>query len=84
MNDLSENNAIKFVNISKKKAGIFANFKVKGIRGGATFSANISVDLSSAEVDTTDPLEKIIDACARLGVREFKRSEFEFAGITSI
>ena len=84
MNDLSENNAIKFVNISKKKQGIFANFKVKGIRGGATFSASISVDLSAAEVDTGDPLEKIIDACARLGVREFKRSEFEFAGITTI
>lgn len=84
MNDLSENNAIKFVNITKKKQGIFANFRVRGIRGGATFSASISVDLASAEVDTGDPLEKIIQECARLGVREFKKAEFEFAGITSI
>jgi len=31
-----------------------------------------------------DILEKIIEECARIGVKEFKRSEFQFEGISSL
>lgn len=81
MKNIADNNMIRFINITKKKDGIFANFKVKGIRGGTAFSASISVDISSAEVDPTDPLEKIIEQCARMAVREFKKAEFQFEGM---
>lgn len=83
MKNLAENNLIRFINLTKKKEGLFANFKVKGIRGGVLFSASISVDLAAAEVDPADPLEKIIEACAVLAVREFRRAEFQFEGLTA-
>jgi len=84
MKDLAENNLIRFKNISKKKEAIYANFKVKGVKGGVNFSASITVDISAAEVHAGDVLEKIIEECARIGVKEFKRSEFQFEGLTSI
>ena len=84
MDDLSQNNLIRFKNISRKKNAIFANFTVKGIKGGVNFNASISVDLSAAEVHPGDILEKIIEECARIGVKEFKKSEFQFEGIASI
>lgn len=85
MKNIAENNLIRFINISKKKDGLFANFKVKGIKGGTSFSASISVDLSSVEVDISeDNLEKIIEECARVAVKEFKKAEFQFEGMTSI
>ncbi len=33
MNNLAENNLIRFINITKKKDGIFANFKVQRDKG---------------------------------------------------
>lgn len=84
MKDLAENNLIRFKNISKKKEAMFANFIVKGIRGGVNFSASISVDISAAEVHPGDVLEKIIEECARIGVDEFKRAEFQFEGMATV
>ena len=84
MNDLAENNLIRFKNISRKKEAIYANFKVKGVRGGVNFSASITVDISAAEVHAGDVLEKIIEECARIGVKEFKRAEFQFEGLVSV
>ena len=85
MKDLAENNLIRFINITKKKEGLFVNFRVKGIRGGMTFSASISVDLSAAEVDPTkDPLETIIEQCSRIAVREFKKTELQFEGLVAV
>ena len=84
MDDLAENNLIRFTNISKKKEAIYANFKVKGIRGGVNFAASISVDISAAEVHAGDVLEKIIEECARIGVKEFKKAEFQYEGISNI
>jgi hypothetical protein len=84
MKDLAENNLIRFKNISKNKESMFANFKVKGIRAGVNFSASISVDISAAEVHAGDVLEKIIEECARIGVAEFKRAEFQFEGISVV
>lgn len=84
MKTLTENNLVRFKNISKKKDGLYANFKIKGIRGGTTFTASISVEMNAAEVDLADSLEKIIEECARIGVDEFKRCEFEFEGLTSL
>ncbi len=81
MKDLSQNQLIRFISITKKKEGIFANFKVKGIKGGAQYSASISVDISAAEVDPSDPLEKIIEESARIAVREFNKSEMQFEGV---
>ena len=76
--DLAENNLVKFISISKKKTGLFANFRVKGLKGGATFSSSISVDVGQANVDASEPLEKIIAECARIAVREFEKTKFEF------
>ncbi len=84
MKDLAENNLIRFKNISKKKETMIANFKVKGLRNGVNFTASISVDLSAAELHPGDILEKIIEECARLGVNEFKKADFQFEGLTSI
>ena len=84
MDDLTENNLIRFKNISKKKNSMFANFKVKGIRGGVNFSASISVDLSAAELHPGDVLEKIIEECARVGVNEFRKAHFQIEGIAQI
>lgn len=84
MKNLAENNLIRFINISKKKEGLFANFKVKGLKGGTSFSASICVDLSAASVDPGDSLEKIIDECARMAAREFKKSELQFEGLPAI
>lgn len=83
MKDLAENNLIRFKNISKKKETMFANFKVTGVRAGVNFSAAISVDISAAEVHPGDVLEKIIEECARIGVLEFKKAEFQFEGMTA-
>ncbi len=82
MKNIAENNLIRFINITKKKDGLFANFKVKGLRGGTSFTASISVDLAAAEVESSDPLEKIIEDCARMAVKEFKKSEMQFEGMT--
>jgi hypothetical protein len=84
MKDLVENNLVRFKNISKKKNGIYANFKIKGIRGGTTFTASIAVDIDAAEVDAGDSLEKIIEECARIGVEEFKKCEFQFEGLATV
>lgn len=84
MEDLTENNLIRFKNITKKKDTMHANFKVKGLRAGVNFTASISVDISAAEVHPGDVLEKIIEECARIGVKEFKKAEFQFEGITSV
>lgn len=84
MDSLADNNIIRFINITRKKEGLFANFKVKGIRGGTMFTASLSVDLSAAEVDLSDSLEKIIEECARIAVRDFKKSELQFEGISSV
>jgi len=82
MTDLAENYLVRFINISKKKDGMFANFKVKGMKGGTTFSTSISVDLSAADMDPSHALEKIIEQCARMAVREFKKSDLQFEGMS--
>ncbi|SCA63062.1 Uncharacterized protein SCG7109_AH_00290 [Chlamydiales bacterium SCGC AG-110-M15] len=84
MEDLSQNFVVRFINITRKKEGIFANFKVKGVRGGAAVTARIAVDIIEAEVDPTDPLEKIIEECARIAVKELKKSEFQFEGMALV
>lgn len=84
MKDLAENNLIRFRNISKKKETMYANFKVKGLRAGVNFTASISVDISAAEVHPGDVLEKIIEECARIGVNEFKKANFQFEGLTTV
>ena len=84
MSDLSENNLVRFKNISRKKESMYANFKVTGIRAGVTFSASISVDIAAAEVHPGDTLEKIIESCARIGVEEFQKADFQFEGLVHI
>lgn len=84
MANLAENNLIRFINITKRKDGIFANFRVTGIQGGMTFKANISVDLDAAEVNLSDPMEMIIEKCASIAVNEVKRSELKFEGLAAV
>jgi hypothetical protein len=81
---MEDNNLIRFKSISKKKEGLFANFKVKGLKGGTSYNSSISVDISAAEVDAGDSLEKIIEECARIASREYKKSEFQFEGLKNI
>ena len=69
--NIAENNFVRFISITKKKDGMFANFRVKGMKGGATFSASISVDINQADVDAGDSLEKIIEECG-----QHRRSDF--------
>ena len=85
MKNLAENNLVRFINISKKKDSLFANYRVKGVRGGVMFSASIAVDIAAAEVDpASDSLEKIIEECARIAVKEFKKTELHFEGLNSV
>lgn len=78
MNNLIENNLIRFTNISRKKDAIYANFRVKGIRNGVIFSASIAVDITALDLHPGDPLEKIIEVCGRHGLKEFKKAEFQW------
>lgn len=85
MRNIAENNLVRFINITKKKEGIFANFRVKGIRGGMAFSASISVDLAASEIDISqDSLEKIIEESAKVALKEFKKTELQFEGLHAI
>lgn len=86
MKNIAENNLVRFINIAKKKDGLFANFRVKGVRGGVLFSASIAVDMAAVPtVDAaSDSLEKIIEECAKVAIREFKKTEFHFEGLTAV
>lgn len=84
MDDLAENNMIKFKNITKKKEAIYANFKVKGLRRGVEFSASISVDISAAEMHPGETVENIVEHCAKIGIKEFKNADFEFEGVSAL
>lgn len=85
MKNIAENNLVRFINVTKKKNGLFANYRMKGVRGGVSFSASVAVDISSCEVDPAgDSLETIIEECAKIAVREMKRIEVQFEGIQSV
>ena len=84
MKNIADNQIIRFINISKKKEGMFANFRFKGVKGGAQFSGSISVDLAATELDASHPFEQIIEACAVIAVKEFKKSEMQFEGIAAV
>jgi len=84
MNNLMENNLVRFQQIKRKKDGLFANFKVKGVRGGTSYTTSISVDILEAEVVPSDSLEKIIEAAGKLALREFQQSDFQFEGLKAI
>ncbi len=84
MKDLAENNVVRFKNIQRKKESIYANFKVNGIRKGVLFSASITVDIAALELSAEESLEKIIEDCARAGIKEFKEADFTFEGLESI
>ena len=85
MDIVAENNLIRFITVSRKKDGLFANFRVKGIRGGMTFSASISVDISACDIDPAgDSLEKLIEKCASYVVKELKRIDFQFEGLQAL
>lgn len=83
MKNLAENNVIRFVNVTRKKDAIYANFRVKGLRNGVVFSASISVDINSLELHPGDTLEKIVEESARHGVKEFKKADLQFEGIAT-
>lgn len=84
MSNIAENNVIRFKTITQKKNGLFANFLVKGIRAGVSFTASFSVDISSLELHPGDTLEKIIEQSARLAMQEFKKANFRFEGMENL
>lgn len=81
MKTLAENNVLRFSGITRKKNSFLANFKVKGLLNGTEFNASISVDITELDLHPGDSLEKIIEECARRGMREFKKAEVQFEGI---
>lgn len=81
--NIAENNLVRFISITKKKDGLFANFRVKGMKGGATFSSSISVDMNQANVTASDPLEKIIEECGRIAVR-MSETKLQFEGLLHV
>ena len=83
MDNLAENNLVRFKNITKKKETIYANFRVKKIRGGIEFATNISVDISSLELHPGDTLENIIEQCGKKALREFKQTDYHMEELTS-
>ena len=78
MENLAENNLVRFKNISRKKETIFANFQLKSLRSGVMISATIAVDIAVLELHPGDTLEKIIEKSAKEALREFKKAEFQF------
>ena len=82
LKNLAENNLIRFTNVTRKKDSIYANFKVKGLRNGVVFSASIAVDITALELNAGDSLEKIIEDCAKHGVKEFKKADFQFEALS--
>ena len=82
--NIAENNLVRFISITKKKDGMFANFKVKGMKGGATFSSSISVDINQANVDAGDPLEKIIEECGTNCCSECQKQSFNLKVLSSV
>ncbi len=78
MENLAENNLIRFKNISRKKETIFANFQLKSLRSGIMISATIAVDIAVLELHPGDTLEKIIEKSAKEALREFKKADFQF------
>ncbi|HXF29426.1 MAG TPA: hypothetical protein VN457_06210 [Chlamydiales bacterium] len=84
MKNIAENNLVRFINITKKKDGLFANFRVKGVRGGVLFSATIAVDTATCTLDpSSDPLEKIVEECGKIAIKEFKKTELHYEGINA-
>ena len=78
MENLAENNLVRFKNISRKKETIFANFQLKSLRSGVMISASIAVDIAVLELHPGDTLEKIIEKSAKEALREFKKADFQF------
>lgn len=81
--NVADNNLVRFKSITKKKDGVFANYKVTGMKGGATFTSSISVDIAQAEVDASEPLEKIIAECAKIAVR-MTETKLQFEGLSAL
>lgn len=84
MDDLVENQVIRFTNISRKKNTILANFKAKALKNGVAFTASISVDISTLELHTGDSLDKIIEQCAKHAIEQFKKADLQFEGLVGI
>lgn len=81
--DIAENHVVRFISIAKKKTGFFANFRVKGIKGGTTISSSISVDIGQLNIDISEPLEKIIEECGRAAVR-MSEGKLQFEGLPNV
>lgn len=84
MKNIAENNLIRFTKITKKKEMILVHFKVNGVKNGTTYHASVSVDLAVAEMDLSHSMEKIIEGCAKIAVREFQKSDVQFEGLMAI
>ena len=81
--DLAENHLVKFISITKKKGAFFVNFRVKGVKGGATYSSSISVDISQTELTAIDSLEKIIKHCGKIAEKMFEM-KIQFEGLHNL
>ena len=81
--NIAENNLVRFISITKKKDGMFANFRVKGMKGGASFSSSISVDINQTNVHAGKPLEEIIEECGRIAVK-MSETKLQFEGVSRV
>lgn len=81
--NIAENYLVRFISVTKTKNGLFANFRVKAMKGGATMSSSISVDVNQAQVCAADPLEKIIDECGKIAIR-MAEIKLQFEGLIQV
>lgn len=81
--NIAENHVVRFISISKKKGVLYANFRVKGVKNGATYSSSITVDINQAELTAADSLEKIIEECGRIAERMFEM-KLQFEGLAMV
>lgn len=72
MNDLSQNHVIKFFNVSKRKDGMSANFKAKGVSGAVTYAVKIAVDLETCGLIGDEEIPAIIKTTASAAEREMQ------------
>ncbi len=83
MKNLAENNLVRFLSIVRKKDGLYAKFKVCGIREGTTINTSVLLSIDAAGMDPTKSLEEIIEACGKRAAKDC-HIEAQFEGLHAL
>lgn len=68
-----ENKRLQFINVSKKKEGIFVNFKVKFLLNGIYIHASVAIDVLETGIDPSKPLQDIVQEASHLAASALKK-----------